>query len=93
MELDALDGDFKFTLGGGLLRLTLSLGGGGGAGGEDEDSVCGEMLLLVGFVGAAVLLIFVLGGAGSEFTPGGGGMTRLGPFIGRYAVPSASAEG
>lgn len=93
LEPDMFDVDFRLTLGGGVLSiLVLSSLGGGGAGGAD-DGVCWKLPLIVGFFGAAVLLILPLGDAMSEFTVGGGGMTRLAPFIGRDGVPSASAEG
>jgi len=94
LEPDMFDVDFKLTLGGGAFsKLVLSSLGGGGAGGTDEDGVGCEMSLIVGFFGAAVLLILPLGGAVSEFTVGGGGMTRLWLFIGRDVLLSASAEG
>ncbi len=93
LEPGMFDDDFKLTLGGGALSiLVLSSLGGGGAGGADGD-VCWETSLIVGFFGTAALLIFPLGDAVSEFTVGGGGMTRLGPFIGRDGVASASTEG
>ncbi|SRR5581483_8707869 len=94
LGLGTFDDDFKLTLGGGALSiLVLSSLGGGGAGGADEEGVCWEMPLVVGFFGRAALLVLPLGDAGSEFTVGGGGMTRLGPFIGRDGVASASTEG
>ena len=94
-ESDVLDADFLLTLGGGWFkRLVLSIGCGGAGGGEDEDGVCWEMLLIVGVFDAVLpLLVFPLGGGENEFVAGGGGgMTRLVPFDGMYAVPSASAE-
>jgi hypothetical protein len=91
-ELDVLDVDCELPLGGGWLeRLVLSLGG-GGSGGGDEDGICLEMPPLVVFFG--LLLVFPVGGRGYELSvPGGGGITGLGPFDGRYGVPSASEEG
>lgn len=89
-----LDVDCELTFGGGWFRkLVSSLGGGGGGGGEDTDGDCLVVLLFVAFFGAE-LLAFPLGGRVYELSAGGGGgRTRVGPFIGRYGVLSASEEG
>jgi hypothetical protein len=94
-ELGVLDVDCEPTLGGGgwFKRVEPSLGGGDG-GGEDEDGVRLGVSPLVVFFGAVPLLVLTLGGgAYISGAGGGGGMTRLGPFDGRYGVPSASEEG
>lgn len=94
MGLDAPDAGFGLMLGGGSARLVLSLGGAGGSGGkEDEDGIRGERLPLVMLFGA-VLLIFPIGGRVSAFgAGGGGGMSRLSPFIGGGEALSPSRGG
>jgi hypothetical protein len=93
-ELDALDVGFGLMLGGGSARLVLSLGGAGGGGSkEDEDGIREEIFPLVMLFGA-VLPIFPIGGRVSAFVAGGGGgISRLGPFIGGGAALSPSSGG
>lgn len=90
-ELGVLGVDGELTLGGGWFRrLPVSLSGGG----EDEDGACLEISPLDLVFGAALLLVFPVGGSVYELSvAGGGGRTRPGPFDGRYGVPSASEEG
>jgi hypothetical protein len=80
-----------FTLGGvSFSRLGLSLGGGDG-GGVDEEDTRGETGLLVVLL-VVVLLILLLEVEVPILVEGGRGMGRPGPFDGKNAVPSASAE-
>jgi hypothetical protein len=81
-ELDVPDVDCGLPLGGGWFRRLVSSPGGGGGGGE--DGFCLEVPLFAVFFGAVLLLVFPGGGRVYELSvPGGGGITRLGPFAGR----------
>lgn len=84
LEPESLECDPVFTLGGGLFKRLSLVGGGGGS--EDEDGAGLEMLPIDVESVAAELPALLLGS-------GGGEMTRPGPFMGRYGVPSASEEG
>ncbi|HEY7329333.1 MAG TPA: hypothetical protein VH592_16955 [Gemmataceae bacterium] len=81
-----------FILGGGSFsKLVLSLGG-DGAGVDEDDDTRGDTRLLVVLFAVVLLLILLLELGAPRFVEGGGGMGRPGPFDGKCAVPSASAE-